>query len=96
MNGTFPDTSGIRSYNVYHVPAGFGVMFGAGALSGLLGIGSGALKVVAMDQAIRDAGRQQVQVRRRHTARVMADPSHAGFLEDGARDVPAARAAASL
>jgi hypothetical protein len=53
MNGTFPDTSGLRSYNVYHVPAGFGVMFGAGALSGLLGIGSGALKVVAMDQAMK-------------------------------------------
>src|SRR5213595_1605075 len=53
MNGTFPDTSGLRSYNVYRVPAGFGVMFGAGALSGLLGIGSGALKVVAMDQAMK-------------------------------------------
>src|SRR2546425_9172335 len=25
MNGTFPDTSGIRSYNVYRVPTGFGV-----------------------------------------------------------------------
>src|SRR5438552_7980095 len=53
MNGTFPDTSGMRTYNVYRVPAGFGVMFGAGALSGLLGIGSGALKVVAMDQAMK-------------------------------------------
>ena len=53
MNGTFPDTSGIRSYNVYRIPTGFGVMFGAGALSGLLGIGSGALKVVAMDQAMK-------------------------------------------
>jgi hypothetical protein len=53
MNGSFPDTSGIRQYNVYRVPAGFGVMFGAGALSGLLGIGSGALKVVAMDQAMK-------------------------------------------
>ncbi len=53
MNGTFPDTSGLRSYNVYRVPAGFGVMFGAGTLSGLLGIGSGALKVVAMDQAMK-------------------------------------------
>ena len=53
MNGTFPDTSGIRSYNVYRVPAGFGVMFVAGAISGLLGIGSGALKVVAMDQAMK-------------------------------------------
>jgi uncharacterized membrane protein YfcA len=53
MNSSFPDTSGIRHYNVYNVPGGFGIMFGAGALSGLLGIGSGALKVVAMDQAMR-------------------------------------------
>lgn len=53
MNGDFPDTSGIRHYNVYRVPGGFGVMFGAGALSGLLGIGSGALKVVAMDQIMK-------------------------------------------
>ena len=53
MNGNFPDTSGIRAYNVYNVPAGFGVMWIAGALSGLLGIGSGALKVVAMDQAMK-------------------------------------------
>jgi uncharacterized membrane protein YfcA len=53
MNGSFPDTSGVRQYNVYHVPTGFGVMWVAGALSGLLGIGSGALKVVAMDQAMK-------------------------------------------
>ena len=53
LNSSFPDTSGIRQYNVYNVPAGFSIMFGAGALSGLLGIGSGALKVVAMDQAMR-------------------------------------------
>jgi uncharacterized protein len=53
MNGSFPDTSGIRHYNVYRVPAGFSIMFGAGALSGLLGIGSGAMKVVAMDQAMK-------------------------------------------
>jgi uncharacterized protein len=53
LNGTFPDTSGVRQYNVYNVPAGFGVMWIAGALSGLLGIGSGALKVVAMDQAMK-------------------------------------------
>jgi uncharacterized protein len=53
MNGSFPDTSGVRQYNVYHVPTGFGVMWIAGALSGLLGIGSGALKVVAMDQAMK-------------------------------------------
>jgi uncharacterized protein len=53
MNDNFPDTKGIRPYNVYHVPTGFGVMWVAGVLSGLLGIGSGALKVVAMDQAMK-------------------------------------------
>ena len=34
-------------------PLGFGLMTLAGALSGLLGIGSGAVKVLAMDQAMR-------------------------------------------
>jgi uncharacterized membrane protein YfcA len=53
LNGDFPTTEGIRHYNVYRVPTGFGLMFGAGALSGLLGIGSGAVKVLAMDQAMR-------------------------------------------
>jgi uncharacterized membrane protein YfcA len=53
MNGSFPDLEGPRSYNVQHVPTGFSLMFGAGALSGLLGIGSGAVKVLAMDQAMR-------------------------------------------
>ncbi len=53
MNGSFPDAGGMRSYNVQHVPAGFSLMFGAGALSGLLGIGSGAVKVLAMDQAMK-------------------------------------------
>jgi len=53
MNGSFPSEEGIRHYNVQRVPAGFSLMFGAGALSGLLGIGSGAVKVLAMDQAMR-------------------------------------------
>lgn len=53
LNGSFPDAGGVRHYNVQHVPAGFGLMFGAGALSGLLGIGSGAVKVLAMDQAMK-------------------------------------------
>jgi uncharacterized protein len=38
---------------VRNVPAGFAIMFGAGALSGLLGIGSGAVKVIAMDRIMR-------------------------------------------
>ncbi|HXY15487.1 MAG TPA: sulfite exporter TauE/SafE family protein [Terriglobales bacterium] len=54
MNGSFPGDDGeIRHYNVQNVPTGFGFMFGAGALSGLLGIGSGAVKVLAMDQAMK-------------------------------------------
>ncbi|HTP59695.1 MAG TPA: sulfite exporter TauE/SafE family protein [Spirochaetia bacterium] len=53
MNGTFPTPSGPRSYNVRSVPAGFGLMAVAGILSGLLGIGSGALKVIAMDRIMK-------------------------------------------
>jgi uncharacterized protein len=53
LNGKFPDDGGFRSYNTQHVPAGWTLMFGAGALSGLLGIGSGAMKVLAMDQAMK-------------------------------------------
>ena len=53
LNGSFPDLEGPRSYNVQRVPAGFTLMAGAGALSGLLGIGSGAVKVLAMDQAMQ-------------------------------------------
>jgi uncharacterized membrane protein YfcA len=53
LNGSFPDSDGPRSYNVQHVPTGWALMFGAGALSGLLGIGSGAMKVLAMDQAMK-------------------------------------------
>ncbi|WP_413626957.1 sulfite exporter TauE/SafE family protein [Fructilactobacillus vespulae] len=36
-------------YKVTNVPAGLSVMFGAGIASGLLGIGSGSFKVIAMD-----------------------------------------------
>jgi uncharacterized membrane protein YfcA len=53
LNGSFPDLEGRRNYNVQRVPTGFSLMFGAGALSGLLGIGSGAVKVLAMDQAMQ-------------------------------------------
>ncbi|MDF5725719.1 MAG: sulfite exporter TauE/SafE family protein [Rhizonema sp. PD37] len=50
LSGTYPTLTGEQSYNVVGVPWGFGLMFVAGILSGLLGIGSGALKVLAMDQ----------------------------------------------
>ncbi|MEH1854692.1 MAG: sulfite exporter TauE/SafE family protein [Nostoc sp.] len=50
LNGTYPTPTGEQSYNVRGVPFGFGLMFFAGILSGMLGIGSGALKVLAMDK----------------------------------------------
>jgi uncharacterized membrane protein YfcA len=53
LNSTYPTAAGERAYSVQNVPAGFGLMAVAGVLSGLLGIGSGALKVLAMDQAMR-------------------------------------------
>jgi hypothetical protein len=53
LNGSFPDVDGVRNYNVHRVPLGWTLMFGAGTLSGLLGIGSGAMKVIAMDQAMK-------------------------------------------
>ena len=53
LNGSYP-VEGVRQhYNVRRVPLGFGMMFGAGTLSGLLGIGSGAVKVLAMDEAMQ-------------------------------------------
>ena len=53
MNGHCPTTLGPQSYRVHRVPLGFSLMALAGVLSGLLGIGSGAVKVLAMDQVMR-------------------------------------------
>ena len=52
LDGSYPSPEGPCEYQVDHVKTGFSLMFGAGTLSGLLGIGSGALKVIAMDQAM--------------------------------------------
>lgn len=53
LDGAYPGPQGPVHYHVRRVKTGFSVMFGAGMLSGLLGIGSGAMKVLAMDQAMR-------------------------------------------
>lgn len=53
LNGSYPTPDGSVEYGVKNVPTGFSLMFAAGALSGLLGIGSGAVKVLAMDQAMK-------------------------------------------
>lgn len=52
LDGSYPTEAGPRPYHVRNVPVGFGLMGLAGILSGLLGIGSGAVKVIAMDQAM--------------------------------------------
>jgi len=54
LPGTMPGADGQRvAYAVHGVVPGFLIMWVAGVLSGLLGIGSGAFKVVAMDQVMR-------------------------------------------
>ncbi len=53
LNSAYPGPRGMIAYHVRRVKAGFSLMFGAGLLSGLLGIGSGAMKVLAMDQVMR-------------------------------------------
>ncbi len=53
LDGAYPTPTGFQHYHVHHVPVGFALMFVAGTLSGLLGIGSGAVKVLALDTAMR-------------------------------------------
>ena len=49
----YPVGTEMVEYGVHHVGTGFGLMGIAGVLSGLLGIGSGAVKVLAMDHAMQ-------------------------------------------
>lgn len=51
LNGEYYDKALKKDvkYNVSGVKSGFGVMYAAGIMSGLLGIGSGSFKVMAMD-----------------------------------------------
>jgi uncharacterized membrane protein YfcA len=55
LAGSYPDRQlGMEvPYQVTRVPMGFGLMYVAGAVSGLLGIGSGSFKVLAMDSIMR-------------------------------------------
>ncbi|MBW4444721.1 MAG: sulfite exporter TauE/SafE family protein [Plectolyngbya sp. WJT66-NPBG17] len=53
LSGTYPTPNGAIAYEAQSVSTGFSIMVLAGALSGLLGIGSGGFKVLAMDQAMR-------------------------------------------
>jgi len=53
LGGTYPVNGGVVEYGVSNIAGGFFMMVFAGIISGLLGVGSGALKVVAMDGIMR-------------------------------------------
>ena len=55
LSSSYPDHKLGREvpYSAHRIPLGFLLMWGAGVVSGLLGIGSGVLKVLAMDGAMK-------------------------------------------
>jgi len=53
MNSSYPTPKGEIKYAAHNIPGGFFMMAVAGIISGLLGIGSGALKVIAMDNIMK-------------------------------------------
>ena len=53
LNGSYPVNGQVEHYKVINIAGGFSLMGVAGVVSGLLGIGSGALKVLAMDVVMK-------------------------------------------
>ena len=53
LGGSYPMNDEVIDYSVTNIAGGFFMMVFAGIISGLLGVGSGALKVVAMDGIMR-------------------------------------------
>jgi uncharacterized membrane protein YfcA len=54
LGGNVPDDAGnLTPYGVVHLPIGASLMVMAGLLSGMLGVGAGAVKVMAMDYFMR-------------------------------------------
>jgi uncharacterized membrane protein YfcA len=53
LDASYPDRGQSVAYRVQRLPLGMLLMFGAGLISALLGIGSGVLKIPAMDTALR-------------------------------------------
>jgi len=53
LHSSYPEKHRLVYYRVQRIPLGFSLMYGAGLISALLGIGSGVLKIPAMDTALR-------------------------------------------
>jgi uncharacterized membrane protein YfcA len=53
LHSSYPEKNQQIDYRVQRIPLGFTLMYGAGMISALLGIGSGVLKIPAMDTALR-------------------------------------------
>jgi uncharacterized protein len=53
LDASYPDHGQRVAYRVQRLPLGMLLMYGAGLISALLGIGSGVLKIPAMDTALR-------------------------------------------
>ncbi|WP_428328805.1 sulfite exporter TauE/SafE family protein [Mucilaginibacter sp.] len=53
LNSSYPTGNGTVAYSISNIGGGFFMMLFAGVISGLLGIGSGALKVIAMDTIMK-------------------------------------------
>jgi uncharacterized protein len=55
LDASYPDRARGQdiAYRVQRIPLGWTLMYGAGLISALLGIGSGVLKIPAMDTALR-------------------------------------------
>ena len=53
LDASYPDRGRRVEYRVQRLPLGMLLMYGAGLISALLGIGSGVLKIPAMDSALR-------------------------------------------
>ena len=53
LDSVWPSKDGLKPYHVRGVPTAMGIMLGAGVLSAIIGIGSGIVKVLAMDRVMR-------------------------------------------